>query len=258
MHKGFVLLLAAFMIMATAEVAEATSYSVSISASRTTIELGQTFQLTGKVSPNAKKKKVKIQRQYLGGSWKTIKTIKLSSKSTYTYTVKPTTGGPTLYRVQKPKSGKRSAKTSQPRLVDVYRWRALQEFPREAVYTVTYGPRSIGGTTFPASAALDGQESTWTFGGSRCTVFRSSIGVDDTSTPGVTSSPNFMWNHNIGGQQMFQLSPRNDGLATGQNPRSFVEPIPADKTTLYVNSVFGGAAGTRILTLGTPQLYCNS
>jgi hypothetical protein len=125
-------------------------------------------------------------------------------------------------------------------------------------YPVEYGTRSIGGTSFPASAALNGQDATWTFGGNRCTTFRTAIGVDDASSAAVTADPNFMWNHNLGGQQMFQLSPKNSGLETGQNPRSFVEPIPANKTTLYLNSVFGGAAGTRILTLGTPQLRCNS
>lgn len=260
MRKALVLLVAAFMIAGTAQAAEAKAFAVSISASKATIELGQTFTLSGKVSPSAKKKRVKIQRRYEGGSWTTIKTVKLSSRSRYSYTVKPTRGGPTQYRVQKPASNGRSAKTSSTRLVNVWRWRALQEFPREQVYTVTYGTRSLGGTPFPSSAALDGQESTWTFGGNRCTIFRSSIGVDDASTAGVTASPNFMWNRNLTGQQMFQLSPRNDGLATGQNPRAFVEPIPADKTTLYVNSVFsgGGMTATRILTLGTPQLYCNS
>jgi hypothetical protein len=257
MRKTLVLLVAAFMIAGTAQAAEAKSFSVTISASKTTIELGQTVKLTGKVSPRAKKKRVKIQRRYEGGGWRTIKTVKLSSKSRYSYTVKPTRGGPTQYRVQKPASGGRSAKTSATRTVNVYRWRALQEFPRTG-YPVIYGTRGIGGTAFPASAALNGQDSTWTFGGNRCTTFRTSIGVDDASTAAVTSDPNFMWNQNITGQQPFQLSPKNSGLETGQNPRSFVEPIPAGKTTLYLNSVFGGAVGTRLLTLGTPQLRCNS
>jgi hypothetical protein len=257
MRKSLVLLIAAFMIAGTAQAAQAKSFSVSISASKATIDLGQSFTLSGKVSPSARKKRVKIQRRYEGGSWATIKTVKLSSKSRYRYTVRPTRGGPTQYRVQKSASNGRKTTSSATKVVNVFRWRALQEFPRSASYTVTYGTRSIGGTPFAASAALDGQDFTWTFGGNRCTTFRTSIGVDDASTPGVTSDPNFMWNQNIGGQQMFQLSPKNSGLTTGQNPRSFVEPIPADKTTLYVNTVFGGA-GTRILTLGTPQLYCNS
>jgi len=255
MRKVVVLLVAALMVAGTAQTAEAKAFSVSIKTSATTVDVGGSFTLSGKVSPKAARKTVKIQRRYEGGSWTTIKKVKLSTGSRYTYTVKPTRGGPTQYRVQKPRSNGRSAKTSATKLVTVWRWRPLQEFPATG-FPVTYGTRTIGGTALPASATINGlQDATWTIGGSRCTTFRSAIGIDDASTPATTASPNLFWNNGLPGETQFQLPPRNQDLTFGQNYRSFTEAVPANVSTLRLFGV--GTAGS-LVTLGTPQLYCSS
>jgi len=255
MRKVLVLLVAAFMIAGTAQAAEAKAFSVSISASAGTIELGSTVKLSGKVSPKAAKKTVKIQRRYAGGSWTTIKKVRLSKKSSYSATVKPTRGGPTEYRVQKPRSNGRSTTTSATRTVNVLRWRALQEFPVTG-FPVTYGTRSIAGAALPASATINGlQDATWTIGGSACTTFRTAIGIDDASTPGTAASPNFFWNNGLPGETAFQIAPRNQDLTFGQNYRQFTEAVPANVSTLRLFGV--GGAGS-LVTLGTPQLHCNS
>ena len=258
MRKTLVLMVAGFMIAGTAQAAHARSSSVTISASRSTVELGQSVKLTGKVSPSAKKKRVKIQRRYEGGGWKTIKTVKLSSRSRYAYTVTPTRGGPTDYRVQKPGSKGRSTTTSATRRVDVFRWRSLLDFPVTTPYTLVQGTRTIGGQTFPASAALRGSDATWTIGGGRCTTFRTSIGIDGTSSAGVAASPNQWWNNGLPGQVQFQNNGQNADLQAFQNPRSFTEPVPAGISTYRLYPLSNGLGANDFVTLGTPQLRCNS
>jgi Tol biopolymer transport system component len=66
-----------------------------------TIPLGGSVTMKGSVAPGHAGQPVRLQQQ-VSGSWQTIATKSLSSTSTYSFTIKPTTKGTLTYRVVKP------------------------------------------------------------------------------------------------------------------------------------------------------------
>lgn len=73
--------------------------TASARSNHKTITLGKTIALKGKVSPSLKGKRVTVQ-QRTGGSWRTLKKVKLSKKSTYSLRIKPGSTGTKKYRVR--------------------------------------------------------------------------------------------------------------------------------------------------------------
>ncbi|MEU8259299.1 S8 family serine peptidase [Micromonospora sp. NPDC048999] len=69
--------------------------------SKTKFRLGGTVTLSGSVSPTHAGQTVYLQR-LVNGSWKNITSKKLSSSSTYSFAIKPTSKGTFKYRVYKP------------------------------------------------------------------------------------------------------------------------------------------------------------
>ena len=63
--------------------------STGIKSSTYLMRKGQRIKLTGKVRPNAAGKTVRLQARKGGGSWRTIKTVRLTSSSRYSYRYKP-------------------------------------------------------------------------------------------------------------------------------------------------------------------------
>ncbi|MBY8875992.1 hypothetical protein K7640_29615 [Micromonospora sp. PLK6-60] len=75
--------------------------TISVSLSRTSVALGGSVTLSGKVSPSHAGKYVYLQR-YVNGRWTTVANRTLSSTSTYSFAVKPSARGTYTYRVHKP------------------------------------------------------------------------------------------------------------------------------------------------------------
>ncbi|MFU8854683.1 S8 family serine peptidase [Micromonospora sp. SL1-18] len=73
---------------------------VTATLSKTSFRLGRTVTLSGKVSPSHSGKTVYLQR-LVNGKWKNITSKKLSSSSSYSFTIKPTKRGTYSYRVYK-------------------------------------------------------------------------------------------------------------------------------------------------------------
>jgi hypothetical protein len=73
---------------------------VSARKSAATIKKGQTFTVTGTVSPNHAGQKAYLQR-LVDGAWKTAATTTLTSGSGYTLRVTPPARGQLTYRVYK-------------------------------------------------------------------------------------------------------------------------------------------------------------
>ncbi|MEV0158266.1 fibronectin type III domain-containing protein [Micromonospora sp. NPDC050686] len=75
--------------------------TISASLSRTSVALGGSVTLSGKVSPSHAGKYVYLQR-YVNGRWTTVANRTLSSTSGYSFAIKPSARGTYTYRVHKP------------------------------------------------------------------------------------------------------------------------------------------------------------
>ncbi|MFJ8579200.1 S8 family serine peptidase [Micromonospora sp. NPDC093277] len=74
---------------------------VSSKLSKTSFRRGGTVTLSGSVSPKHAGQTVYLQR-LVNGSWKNVTSKKLSSSSSYSFSIKPTSRGTFTYRVYKP------------------------------------------------------------------------------------------------------------------------------------------------------------
>jgi hypothetical protein len=84
----------------SAQVTVSVRTKVSARKSASTIRYGQSFSITGTVSPNHAGQRVYLQR-LVSGAWKTAATATLSSTSGYSLRAKPPTKGKLTYRVYK-------------------------------------------------------------------------------------------------------------------------------------------------------------
>ncbi len=66
--------------------------TVGLSSSASSIDIGESFTLTGRVWPGHAGSSVNIERK-IKGSWKTLRSVKLNSESRYSWTYKPTAYG---------------------------------------------------------------------------------------------------------------------------------------------------------------------
>ena len=129
------IVLAAIAVAAFAAVplpaANAAPATVTLATSTTSIKLGETFVLSGAVSPGGRGKSVTVERRFPGKSWaksvsKKLPKSKDLTTSTFSFVIEPAIGGPREYRV------KRSGKTlaySTARNVAVYRWQYPADLP---------------------------------------------------------------------------------------------------------------------------------
>ena len=192
MRKLFIVLVAAAAIVLPMQGAEAATakYSVTASVSTSSVDLGKSFVLSGTVSPSAKGKTVKIQRQYAGGSWTTLVTKTLSSTSKYSVKITPSKGGPTKYRVVKAASSTRAQGVSSSRTVKVYRWLYLTGLPGTYTPPTIYrGYMYVKGTQFANSLSIkQGEYADWNLAGKGCNRLKVYIGIDDDSVSGTTGT----------------------------------------------------------------------
>lgn len=84
---------------------------VSRTLSDSSLRLKQSFVVAGRVSPNRAWQLVRLER-YSAGSWKLVRTTKLTSTSTYRFTVTPSTRSTTTFRVAKPAESAYAASAS--------------------------------------------------------------------------------------------------------------------------------------------------
>ncbi|HEX5596456.1 MAG TPA: hypothetical protein VFX61_10635, partial [Micromonosporaceae bacterium] len=92
---------------------------VSATLSKTSFARGGSVKLSGKVSPSHAGKTVYLQR-YVGGKWTTVTSRKLSSTSSYSFTIKPSSRGTYKYRVYRPADTDHLSGVSSVRTFKVY------------------------------------------------------------------------------------------------------------------------------------------
>jgi serine protease len=102
----------------TAQVTVTVRTKVTARKSASTIKKGQTFTVTGTVSPNHAGHKAYLQR-LVDGAWKTAATTTLSATSAYTLRVTPPTKGQLTYRVYKSADRDHAASASAKQTVTV-------------------------------------------------------------------------------------------------------------------------------------------
>lgn len=266
MRKLVVVALTGLLMCGGVSAAHAKSkFTVTLTASTAKIELGGSVKLTGKVSPAPKKKSkrrtVAIQRQNAGGAWTTIATVKLSTKGTFSRTVKPTVGGPTRYRVLKAKTSSRSAGLSPTRNVDVWRWVDLVLTPTEFVLGngASAATSSIRGTAFGHSLEVDspGASLGWDLTNRRCDAFRAYVGL---ATGSISN----------GGEVRVGLFPNSNYFtAEGESIATTTDIQAADDPTYIWRSLAGkskkrlgitflGIGAQARGTVAVPAVHCKS
>jgi hypothetical protein len=99
-------------IATSAQVTVSVRPKVTASRSASAINYGQTFTVTGSVSPNHAGQHVWLQR-LVSGTWKDATSATLSGSSGYTLKVKPPVKGTLTYRVYKRADGDHASGTSQ-------------------------------------------------------------------------------------------------------------------------------------------------
>jgi len=112
----------------------ATRYTVTAVAGTAKVDVGQSFTLSGTVTPKATGQRVLVQRR-TGSSWTTIKRTTLNRRSRYVATVKVTTAGTNLYRVLKPRSNGHRKGISPTVTVVGWRWRSITTLPTYGTIT---------------------------------------------------------------------------------------------------------------------------
>lgn len=92
--------------------------AVSANLSKTSFALGGSVALSGSVAPSHAGQTVYLQR-YVSGAWKSVASKTLSSTSTYSFTIKPSTRGSYYYRVYKPADADHLSNVSATKLFKV-------------------------------------------------------------------------------------------------------------------------------------------
>lgn len=101
--------------------AQAATYAVSITASKTNADVGTRFTVSGKVTgKSSASKSIAIQRRTGSAAWRTLTTVKTTSKGTYRRAITVRQAGAQQYRVVAPAS--RSTKRGASQAVTVTGW----------------------------------------------------------------------------------------------------------------------------------------
>lgn len=132
--------------------AQAASYSISASLSKTWMTQSTTVEISGKLSPATPNKTVTIQR-FKNGEWVTSTTKKTNSSGKYKATLKPNQFGTASYRVLTAAKGSTAKGKSKVVSVDVYTWFDLAE-----IATVTDDSRLYFDGGSDIQLLIDGEE----------------------------------------------------------------------------------------------------
>jgi len=242
----------------------ATRYVVTLATSAARADVGQSVTLAGRVAPNAKGQRVKVQR-WSGAAWTTIARPRLNRHSRYRSTVTVSSPGDNLYRVVKPRSDGHKKGISPVATVVGWRWRNLSSMPvwnppglPSQYFTVlpsgmlgpgTYSPFIKLGTTSPQTARF-----TYRLDG-KCTRFDGHLGVVAGSADGSQLIPTMRY-YKVGATTDFA----NESFVI---QRDLPDPVHVIRTSAFMSQL--GAiqfeAGLNALTYvawASARVYCRS
>lgn len=188
----------------------APTYAINLTVSDTRPEVGETVRLSGKVTPAAAGKRVKVQGKAAGTGWVTISRPVLSKNSTFKATLRFNRAGRVAIRVLKPGSAKVGEGVSRTRYLrvgdlptaPVIVTTSLPNANVSSPYSATVetadsrpGAFTITAGSLPAGLAIDDQRGVisgtpTTQGTSQFTVtFRDPDGLSDSQALSITVGP---------------------------------------------------------------------
>lgn len=154
----------------------AAPYRVTATISSAKADVGQRVVITGRVSgPLSARKKLLVQRKIGAGAWTTVRTVRTTKKSRYAAVVSVPTAGAQSLRVIAPRSKKRALGVSAVRNLVGWRWLDLTTQPRASSNTVTTGPVSLAGRTYPRAFRFSNSGAQFTVGAG-CTTVTAGLG----------------------------------------------------------------------------------
>jgi hypothetical protein len=242
----------------------ATRYVVTLASSAARADVGQSVTLAGKVSPNAKGQRVKVQR-WSGAAWATIARPRLNRHSRYRSTVTVSSPGDNLYRVVKPRSDGHRKGISPVVTVVGWRWRNLSSMPiwnppglPSQYFTVlpsgmlgpgTYSPFIKMGTTTPVTARV-----TYRLDG-KCIRFDGHVGVVAGSAASGMVNP-FLRYYKVGATTWFM----SDEFSVW---RDLPDPVHVVRTSDLMSQLGAVELETDLLAYsyvgwGSAKVYCRS
>ncbi|MEO6472545.1 MAG: hypothetical protein ABIR57_11345 [Aeromicrobium sp.] len=244
--------------------------TVSLATSANSIKLGETFVLSGAVSPGGRGKTVSVERRFPGKSWAKIVSKKFSKSkkvktSTYSFVIEPAKAGPREYRIRR--SGKTPA-YSKAQNVDVYRWQYLADLPHTTKHAARtrLGAFTIHDSVYPRSISISPvgftemmappAELAWDLSGRRCTQLDAYLGLSKDS-PRSSSTLIRFYDKSAKKNLIrpIRVKQKNDAsrwdVALTKPKLSFaflVDPMAFDAIE----------APRYQAVIGTPRVYCNS
>lgn len=235
---------------ALAAPAEAASYGVSLTLSRTKADVGKTLTASGKVTGSkAAKKLLTVQRRVGTGSWRKVGTVRTTSKGAFSYAYRVRATGAQSLRVVAPATGSTKLGVSAARAFTGFTWVDLYDAPYQSGgNAVVRGPVAgwtVEGRTPPAHTLGIGSDAYvyWNLDG-RCDAWRADVAVPD-GNPFTSSTISFSASENV------SLSPTSEAPVTHylDTQLSAVNGLTARR----VESNMGG-----LVYLMTPEAHCST
>ncbi|MET3961751.1 hypothetical protein ABIE44_001685 [Marmoricola sp. OAE513] len=230
------------------------SFKVSIKSNVAVSQAGRFIVISGKVSgPGAGGKKVKVQRQYIGGAWITVATVTTKKSGKYKAVVETPRGGTTSFRALKAKSSARKAGVSATKALPVYQWLDLATQPGQLNNTFPV-QEQVGGTLYEHAFSFSQGGGMAYRPSGLCTEFATRFGYKTTGQPPVADDANLELTR-------IQTNPApsistSTSVSTG-NAVTFTSSLAGTKyLTIEVTSIAGG--GSYFAALGDPKVYCNA
>lgn len=231
-----------------------TPESISVSASRPVLLVGQQTRISGAVKPRNAYAPLGLQRKVTGG-WKNVARTEPNARGRYRFTVQPRTGGVFRYRVIELPWRSDSARSATVS-VTAYRWRDVNTVIDAYEGVASFAdPATIDGATYPRSIVIDADSQGEFQGGyfevdlvgRRCAAFDATVGALDGNAEGSEVGVEVRADTDLIAEDSYML---------GDSERLTLDVRGADRLRVDAVVVVEGPQGE--LGVGTPRLLCAS
>jgi hypothetical protein len=247
------------LIVGSISPAEASSFTISSTLSKSWMTLGTTVEMSGDVSPAVKNKTIYVQERIDYGTWRTIKKTYANGSGHFRTVITPPYAGKFQYRAKTLALGSRTGDVSIGHTVSVYTWIRLSMLLNaidDDLPPVPPAPQTIGGTYFADSweSAADGTGHQFyptdiynnRSRKASCWKLRGTVGLDDDSAPPAR-----------GVLTIDTPSASYDFPAVAGSLTSMVLDI-SGRTGLDLTAQRTGPAVDTIVAIGNPRVFCTT
>lgn len=239
-------------------------FTVGATVSATNVDVGQTFQVKGHITPRATGKYAVVQ-MLAAGHWVTVQRARIGRYGNYRATVPVTQPGDHSYRVLKRRWHSILRGFSAPFTVTGWRWRSVTDLPAYGTTTnaAVLASGDLGPTAYPTtykpllklgSAAGDDGSVSYVLDHA-CTKFDSEVGVTTDSTSSADQLA-ILGVVATNGGSVTQLAGQT--VAHNQDPAHVVRSGAAISGAYALNLTGDVNAPTTYVGWGAPRVYCKS